>query len=116
MTLPLTPDTLRAAYDYLAATPPFSRWNMPEGEDVMFEVVRSPRIFACYDKTGDKHRIRVSRRTVGHTHTLMVTMAHEMIHLHEQSSGMATASQHTKAFWKLAALVCKFHGFDLKAF
>ena len=116
MTLPLTPDVLRAAYDYLSTTPPFSKWNLPEGEDVTFEVVRSSRIFGCYDNPADKHRIRVSTKTVGHTHTLMVTMAHEMIHLHEQATGMATVSQHTKAFWKMADRVCKFHGFDLKAF
>ena len=115
MALPLTPEILRAAYDFLATTMPFCRWNMPEGEDVAFKVVRNPKVFADYRWTG-RHTIRVSGTTVGHTETLLRTMAHEMIHLHEQQSGMATSSQHTKAFWKLAARVCKYHGFDPKSF
>lgn len=116
MTLPLTPEILRTAYDFLTTTLPFNRWNLPDGEDVVFRVVRNPKVFADYLHSRGKHVIRVSGATVGHTETLLRTMAHEMIHLHEQQAGMATANQHTKAFWKLAARVCRYHGFDPKSF
>lgn len=116
MTLPLTPEILRAAYDFLAVTPPFNKWNLPEGEDVAFQVMRSTVLHGSYDQETGRHRIRISGNTHGHTASLLVTLAHEMIHLHEQQAGMATTAQHTAAFRKLAERVCKFHGFDPKMF
>lgn len=121
MTLPLTKEILRAAYDYLASTPPFKRWNLPEGEDVDFKLIHvkgslAPLRWAWYAKVNGKHTIAISAARTGYTQSLMVLLAHEMIHLHEQQSGMATANQHTKVFWKLAARVCKIHGFDPKSF
>lgn len=121
MTLPLTPEILRTAYDFLASTPPFNRWNMPEGEDVAFRLIHVEHAVAAdrwawYDKIKGRHTIAISRTRTGYTASLMALLAHEMIHLHEQQSGMATSSQHTKAFWKLAARVCRYHGFDPKSF
>jgi hypothetical protein len=43
-------------------------------------------------------------------------MAHEMIHLHQRVTGMENSAQHNAAFRKLAAHVCRLHGFDPKAF
>jgi len=117
MSLPLTPEILRAAYDFLCTTPPFSKWNLPEGEDVEFQVMRSTALHGSYDKNAKgQHRIRLSGNTHGHTYSMLITLAHEMIHLHERQAGMATLAQHTKTFWKLAARVCKHHGFDPKHF
>lgn len=119
MTLPLTPEILRAAYDFLCTTPPFSKWNMPPGEDVKFRVLRgSPHRldYGEYQFVKRKHVISVMRARTGHTLSLMVLMAHEMVHLYEQETGFATAAQHTKTFLKLAERVCKYHGFDPKAF
>lgn len=119
MTLPLTPETLEAAYEYLRTTPPFLRWNLPEGEEVKFKVGRRSSEFARYQWDGKKHTITVSSASIGQTSTLIEKMAHEMIHLHLEERGMesrGTENTHSMAFRKFAAIVCKRHGFDVKAF
>lgn len=116
MTLPLTPDTLKAAYDYLATTPPFSKWNMPDSDDVRFRVTRHKDRFGHYCRVGGKHEIVVSTHLVGRTDGLMQTMAHEMVHLHQAEACMETPAQHNAAFRRLASAVCRFHGFDEKVF
>jgi hypothetical protein len=116
MTLPLNHYVLAAAYDYLAATEPFCRWNLPEGEDVAFKVIRDRQRCGSYQRVGDTHTISISAAAIGHTTSLMQIMAHEMIHLHEEAAGMVTPAEHSAAFRKLAAVVCRFHGFDPKMF
>lgn len=117
MTLPLSQDTLRSLYDFLATTPPFSKWNLPDGEDVIFRVLRRPDRFGQYQWTGNKHTIGISTACVGQTATLVQTMAHEMIHLHEEHNGACSPGAiHSAAFRKWAAQVCRIHGFDEKAF
>lgn len=117
MTLPLDKDVLAAAYDYLAATAPFRRWNLPDSDEVTFIVVRNPALCGSYQcGTGGRHIIKISASNTGHSASLLATMAHEMIHLHEEVTGMKRASEHSAAFRKLAARVCRVHGFDPKAF
>lgn len=116
MTLPLTPETLRAAYDYLATTPPFNKWNLPDGEDVAFRVVRSTADQGWYTREGKKHVIGISSRLVGHTISLIGVMSHEMIHLHMAHSCVGPWDKHTAAFKKMGERVCKIHGFDPKYF
>lgn len=110
--LPLTPDVLRAAYDYLSETPPFRRWNMPDSEEVRFLVVRDPALRGWYRYQNGRHTIAISRRCIGHTANLIATMAHEMIHLHEQNARACGRGEHGAAFRRWAAQVCKAHGFD----
>lgn len=117
--LPLTPEVLAAAYDYLVTTQPFANWNLPDSDDIKFRVIRSRKVFAQYIYDGG-HTIEVSSGTVGHTKTLMETMAHELVHLHLRITGMESRSKsedvHNMPFRKLAAKVCATHGFDPKAF
>jgi len=119
MTLPLTKETLAAAYDYLAATPPFYDWNLPDSEEVDFKVSRRSGEFGRYQWVG-KHTISLSSKAIGHTTTLLRTMGHEMVHLHLEMTGMEAKSGgpnvHNAAFRRNAAKVCKFHGWDLKEF
>lgn len=120
MTLPLTVETLEACYELLCTTPPFARWNMPPGEDVKFSVGRATDCFAHYQWDGRRHTITVSSRSVAHTNTLIHVMAHECIHLHlfatKQESLRSGPNHHNAAFKRYAAQVCKYHGFDPKAF
>lgn len=116
MTLPLTAEICRQAYDYLNATPPFSKWNLPHGEDVVFKVVRDPKLRGWYMRDGKKHVIGISSTTIGRTESLMWTMAHEMIHLHEQHAGACGSGMHSKAFVRWSEQVCRVHGFDPKLF
>lgn len=116
MTLPLTTETLAAAYDYLVTTPPFSRWNLPPSEDITFRVTRHKDRHGHYCRTGDKHEIAVSAHVIGRTQSLMEVLAHELVHLHQAHACMETKGQHNAAFVKLAARVCAVHGWDPKLF
>ena len=119
MSLPLDKEMLAAAYEYLRHTPPFSKWNLPDAEDVKFSTSRRPREAGRYQWDGN-HNIIASIHGVGHTSTLMRFMAHEMIHLYLEKMGWESKARseevHNAAFRKFAAQVCKYHGFDLKAF
>lgn len=117
MTLHITPEILQHAYDYLRSTPPFRSWNMPEAEDVLFKVGRSHDTRGVYRLVDGKHTITISQRCIGRTSSLMEILAHEMIHLHEEATGMCRPGvEHTAAFHKIAARVCRIHGFDPKLF
>lgn len=112
MTLPLTVDNLRTAYDYLNSTQPFLKWNLPDSEDVKFTVGRDANLWGWYQRKSGVHTIGMSRRFIGTTDNLMRTMAHEMIHLHEAHAGACGSGQHSAAFRRWAAEVCRHHGFD----
>jgi len=116
VTLPLTPDTLRAAYDFLNSTPPFNRWNLPDGEDVIFKVVRDRTYQGWYRKIGKRHAIGISRHFIGQTDPLIRVMGHEMVHLHEEHARALGRGEHSAAFRKWADQVCRIHGFDPKLF
>lgn len=118
MTVPLTEETLRAAYAYLDTTPPFSEWNLPDADDVHFRVTKSDLYLGMYENDGSRHTIIISERKVGHTKTLMAVMAHEMVHLHQLQSGMfkKNGNHHDSVFRKLGEQVSRVHGFDPKEF
>jgi hypothetical protein len=117
MTLKLMPDILRAAYAFLCETEPFRNWNLPDPEDVAFKVARDKTAFGWHTFDGIKHTIFVSENLVGHTDSLFRLMGHEMIHVHEQHSGACKRGvEHSKAFNRWAAQVCRVHGFDPKLF
>jgi hypothetical protein len=110
--LPLSTEVLRAAYDYLEATPPFCKWNLPQGEDVHFRVVKTNRWSAQHWKWANGHHIDISRGKIGQTITLMVAMAHEMVHLHLKHNKCDDKGMHGLAFQKCCRQVCEYHGFD----
>jgi len=93
---------------------------MPEGEDVKFIVGKFGGTFAQYQWDGNRHTVSFSEKAIGHSYTLLVVLSHEMIHMHLEETGMEStsprASVHNAAFRKLAAQVCRVHGFDPKAF
>lgn len=115
MTIKLTPDVIRAAYDYLNATDPFLKWNLPDSDDLSFAVASDKNNHGWLTtRRGKRPRLTISRAVVGHTLSLITTVAHEMIHLHQYLTGMPQT--HGPAFDRLKARVCKIHGFDPKAF
>lgn len=118
MTLILTKDILRASYALLVVTPPFIKWNLPDPEDVQFNVTRGKWYYGDWNrKRGKPHCIRVSSGGNGQLTTLNETMAHEMIHLHIHQANIRDTSDHGKVFRRYAAQVCKVHTcFDPKRF
>ena len=114
MSLRLTPDMLAAAYEFLRTTEPFRRWRLPEAYDVGFAVVRDARMFADFGMENGIPVIRVSEVKNGFTVTLLASVAHEMCHLRQEAVG--DRSHHGAKFKRMAAQVCRAHGFDLKTF
>ena len=117
--LPLTEETIRAAFEYLITTPPFNSWNL-DGDDLMFSVAKDPFNYGWHLAWGRgkkrKRAIVVSARRVGHTMTLLMTVAHEICHHHLDLTGQATGAEHNAAFKKIAEQVCAVHGFDPRSF
>ncbi len=119
MTLPINREMLEGTYTFLRTTPPFRNWNLPEPEDIQFQVVKDRTRQGFYRR--DRHgrpTIYVSIASIGFTSSLIEVMAHEMIHLHEDMLGILykTTAEHSEAFKRYAVLVCKTHGFDPKLF
>ena len=120
MTLRLTPDMIAAAYEFFRQSRPFKAMRLPEADHIIFVVNREPY------GTGyvtNEHRKRheislgISEKTVGSTFRLMECVSHEMIHVYQTIRRTDTGNtQHNAQFWKIAARVCKEHGFDPKAF
>lgn len=117
MTLRLTPEMLARCYDFVCSTQPFDKWNMPDSDDIRFFVVKTPTLRGFYRRDANGHSISISKNVIGHSPSLVAVMAHEMIHLHQAILGWETpGAQHNAAFNRLAASVCKYHGFDPKLF
>jgi hypothetical protein len=114
MSLSLTPDMLAGAYEFLRTTEPFKAWRLPHADEVGFAVVRDPAMFADFGVENGVPVIRVSEARNGHSATLLATMAHEMCHLRQEMTG--DRGHHTAGFKRMAARVCRVHGFDLKTF
>lgn len=62
------------------------------------------------------NEIGVSIKVVKSTDLLMATMAHEMIYLYQHENGSCTRSSHNSEFERIAARVCRIHGFDRETF
>jgi SprT-like family len=114
VTLRLTPDTLAAGYDFLRTTAPFKGWRLPHSDEIGFSVVRSKSIYADFGMEKGVPIIRVSEARNGHAATLLATLAHEMCHLRQELTG--DRGHHNAAFARMAARVCRAHGFDIKSF
>ena len=116
MSLRLSPEMLAAAYEFIRASQPFKGWKLPEADAVQFTVNAHKYWFGSH-QGGPTCHISISESTVGHTATLIRVMAHEAIHLHQYQAGLESRSTHHNAdFRRRAALVCREHGFDEKAF
>lgn len=111
MTLHITPEMARAAYELLRTTPPFKRWKLPPAEEVEFRVTTSRKVAAIAFKGPQGHRIDVSARHNGTLATLVMTVAHEMVHFRQTEK-----AEHGAEYRRLARQVCRHHTWDEKLF
>lgn len=118
MSLSLTPERLRAVYAALLAFPPFCRMNLPKPAAVQFRLRRTKALDGEYWrwKGTDKHCLDISVHRNGHWNTVGVTMAHEMIHLHQARQKTESRTEHNAEFRRIARRVCRRFGFDEKQF
>lgn len=117
MTFPLHPDHLEAIYECLRALPPFNRWKLPHGEDVLFRTADRRDVQGEYFRrpSGD-HEIMVSLACCGHFDTVVRVVAHEMIHMAQAISGHDSVANHNADFNRKARRVARMYGWDPKAF
>ncbi len=116
MSLRLTPNMLRASYDFVRTTQPFNRWKLPAGELVRFKVAGDAWKRGWYMRSNNKdhhHIIGISRNCIAHPDSLIMVMAHEMIHLYQGERDTESRNTiHNAEFKRLAKSVCKYHGYD----
>ena len=113
----LTPKRLRAVYGMLLAFPPFSRWKMPEPEEVDFVVLRGKELCGEWTLDDPTHQIRISKPRHAHFINVVMTMAHEMVHLHQYEARTYNDDDpHNEAFHTAAAQICEIFGFDVGQF
>ena len=118
MALHITPEMLEGAYALLRATPPFRGWKLPPSDEVEFRVSRTRKCSGLYEYLGmaGAHRIHVSCLNHSQLSSLLVTMAHEMVHLAQQLRYPKAPAGHGKLFNRMADQVCRYHGIDRATF
>jgi hypothetical protein len=108
----LTPEIMKACYEFLATTEPFVKYTLPDADEVTFIVSRENGLFGWHKLSKGKHSIALVSKNLSHTCSIVRIMAHEMVHAALHENKCAGRSEHGKAFKALAAEVCKHHGFD----
>ena len=106
MTIHITPEIARAAYELLRTTLPFHRWKLYHADDIWFICRPMKSCLGSY-VPGKVPKLYIDTNRHGSLDRLIVTLAHEMCHMR----GPLT---HGKDFKKLVASVCRYHNFDMK--
>lgn len=112
----LTPERVAAVYDCLRAFRPFSRWNLPESDEIEFRVGVQEDAFAHYWRENGQHAFEVSMLLVKDWQMLVETVAHEMIHLHQALRKTETKAEHNREWHRFADQVCAAFKFDRDKF
>jgi hypothetical protein len=115
MSFPLRPEHLAIIYDMLRAMPPFKGWKLPESDSVVFKTPMRKDVSGEYNDTLP-HTITVSSARHSHFNSILLTLAHEMVHMADNVAGESCKSQHSAAFNKKAKKVCKLFGWDERNF
>lgn len=113
MSLPITPLRLAAVYEMLRAWPPFCRWSLPASGELKFHVSKSRKNNAQWWIAGDRHHIEASQRNHGHLVTLILSMAHEMIHVRQRVARTETPGvEHNAEFVRIGKRIARRYGWD----
>src|SRR5258708_23719946 len=107
MHLKLSPEILRATYDFLCELPPYNKFNLPAGEDVQFRLLTTRDRYADHYRRKGKNIIRVSTSNVTSIGVLVRAMAHEMVHVYLDNNKIAGRHHHGVAFRAIGRIGCK---------
>lgn len=113
----ITPEMVEGAYSFLLTTLPFRNWRMPHPDKIRFRVMVTKERYGHWNGTpeGDTvGELAVSIGTITSTDLLVATVAHEMIHIHQEAEGFR--DHHGVHFDRFAKLVCRRHAFDRAEF
>jgi len=115
----LTPKRLAAVYECLRQYPPFNRYSLPPASGVEFGLVRKndrSGDYIYFIRNLDSHLIRVNPDWNGHFDSVVMTMAHEMLHLHQRVRRLDSRTEHNADFRAKARRICTRFGWDFKRF
>lgn len=115
MSFPLDPRHVAAMYDCLRVLPPFDKYKLPESDAIEFRTPARTDVFGEF-LDGTPPVITISSARHAHTFTIILTVAHEMLHLIQARNKTDNKSQHNAEFRRLAKRVCSLNGWDYKAF
>jgi hypothetical protein len=112
----VTADACEAAYDFLRAISPFKGWALPPGDDIEFHITRFDHVADCsiVPTEDGAIRIRISEKCHEHLTTLLMSMAHEMIHVYLVRQGKPIS--HNAEFMKIGRRLCRQFGWDAGQF
>lgn len=113
----ITHTLLENLYTMLRSTPPFNRWKLPEADAVGFVVTHNKERCGQFHGDGlESNDIEISAALHETIASVTITMAHEMVHLHEALKFKRKDVRHGAFFHHCADLVCKDHKFDRLVF
>lgn len=106
------------AYTFLRGMPPFKRWGLPEADDVEFRVAEIPGCYGylCFNVKTKTYIVEISCQHIPTIGKLLSTVAHEMCHIRQHMLEKHRPVAHGPKFKRLAAQVCRAHGFDQATF
>lgn len=117
MSLEITPDIIRNAYEYLRSTKPFKHWKLPHSDKIKIKTILPNDKLGEWSIKDKQHCISINDKLIGSTLNLMQTLAHEMIHLAQYILKQETPNtEHNKDFYNKIKIIAKYHGFDSKWF
>jgi len=117
MSIALHQSMPESAYKLLSLTRPFHRWKMPPSSALRFVVCKYTPNVGELEFDGSNITLRVSQTRNGQLSSLLITVAHEMLHLRLLKMGLANWEQHDTKAWKRGVnLICSAHGWDSKCF
>ena len=117
----ITADHVKAVYAMLREFPPFSRWGLPESDEVEFDALDDDGTTLaefCILADGDAEVLCISANPILHSHIsqLIKSVAHEMCHMRQHMTGRLPDNpqkHHNAAFRRAAYAVAKELGFDV---
>lgn len=115
--LHITPELVEAGYEMLRLSPPFNRWALPHVDEVVIHAtpIKGTGNRGCQGEhwfDGKQHHIRINPKRHHTLASMLMTLAHEMIHMRESMLAIRSDVFHGKDFQRMARQVCKCHGFD----
>lgn len=96
---------------------PFKQWKLPDADKVKIRTVLANDKLGEWRFENKQHWISINDRYIGSSYSLLITLAHEMVHMAQYILKKETPNtEHNKDFYKKLKIVAKYHGFDSKWF
>ena len=114
----ITENSIAGLYSALSDMAIFDEYKLPPASRVDFVIVHDDSICGQYEppEQGEPHIITISTARHVHLYSVLVTLAHEMIHMCVYLDSPKTENyiSHKGLFLKLQKRVAKMYGFDPK--